>query len=256
MSDDDKLSRAQMALDGELDAIHQLDFDEALAQSPELAAEYAKLRALRETLRAHAPREAAPAGLRASIEALVAPTAVEPAPTPAARAAARPPRVRVAWGSMAAAMVGVAALAGYWAGGRSDDMTTTALVAGYQRAALSGQQVDVVSSDRHTVKPWFTTHAPLGALVLDLVAEGYPLIGGRLDVVDGKPVPTLVYRRGGHIIAVSEFPLSAADSGPSVLAGFHIKRWRDGERAYVAVSDIEVAELDAFVAEFVKNATP
>ena len=107
-------------------------------------------------------------------------------------------------------MVGVAALAGYWAGGRGDDMTTTALVAGYQRAALSGQQVDVASSDRHTVKPWFTTHAPLGALVLDLVAEGYPLIGGRLDVVDGKPVPTLVYRRGGHIIAVSEFPSSAA----------------------------------------------
>jgi anti-sigma factor RsiW len=250
MSDDDKLLRAQMALDGELDAVHQLDFDQALAQSPELAAEYAKLRALRETIRAHAPRDAAPAALRASIEALAAPTAT------AARAAATPPRVRVAWGSMAAAMVAVAALAGYWAGGRSDDMTTTALVAGYQRAALSGQQVDVVSEDRHTVKPWFTAHAPLGALVLDLASQGYPLIGGRLDVVGGKPVPTLVYRRGGHIIAVSEFPLSATDSGPSVVDGFHIKRWRDSERAYVAVSDIEVAELDAFVAEFVKNATP
>jgi anti-sigma factor RsiW len=252
MSDDDKILRAQMALDGELDAVHQLAFDQALAQSPELAADYDKLRALRDTIRAHAPREEAPAGLRASIEALAAPTAMEPA----ARAGATPPRVRVAWGSIAAALVAVAALAGYWAGGRSDDMTTTALVAGYQRASLSGQQVDVASSDRHTVKPWFTTHAPLGALVLDLVSQGYPLIGGRLDVVGGKPVPTLVYRRGGHIIAVSEFPLSAADSGPSVVDGYHIKRWRDRERAYVAVSDIEVAELDAFVAEFVKNATP
>ena len=78
-------------------------------------------------------------------------------------------------------MVGVAALAGYWAGGRNDDMTTTALIAGYQRAALSGQQVDVVSEDRHTVKPWFTAHAPLGALVLALVEIDQPAIGHLID---------------------------------------------------------------------------
>jgi anti-sigma factor RsiW len=251
MSEDDNTRRAQMALDGELDAVHQFAFDEALAQSPELAAEYARLQALRETIRAHAPREAAPERLRARIEALAAaaPEAAAPASRPLP-----PARVRVAWGSIAAAFVAVAALAGYWAGGRSDDPTMTALVAGYQRAELSGQQVDVASSDRHTVKPWFTTHAPLGALVLDLVADGYPLIGGRLDIVAGKPVPTLVYRRGGHIIAVSEFPLSTAESGPTVFEGYHIRRWRDRERAYVAVSDIEAEELDAFVAEFVKKA--
>ena len=247
MSDD--TTRAQMALDGELDAVHQLAFDEALAQSPELAAEYERLRALRDAVRTHAPREAAPARLRAALEALAAPEAAVPTV-----AKPRPARIPVAWGSIAAGFVAVAALAGYWAGGRGDDPTLTALVAGYQRAELSGQQVDVASSDRHTVKPWFTTHAPLGALVLDLVADGYPLIGGRLDIVAGKPVPTLVYRRGGHIIAVSEFPLAAAESGPNAVDGYHVRRWRDGERAYVAVSDIEAEELDAFVADFVKKA--
>ncbi len=245
MSDDAFSLRAHMALDGELDAVHQLAFDEALAGSPELAAEYARLRALRETIRAHAPREAAPQRLRAQIEALAAP---RPAPSIA--------RGRVTWGAMAAGLAAAAALAGYWAGARHGDPTLAALVAGYQRAELSGQPVDVASSDRHTVKPWLATHAPLGSLALDLASDGFPLIGGRIEIVGGRPVPTLVYRRGGHLIAVSEFPLSDAQAGPSTLDGFHVARWSDRERAYVAVSDIEADELSAFVALFVKNTPP
>jgi anti-sigma factor RsiW len=245
MSDDASSLRAHMALDGELDAAHQLAFDEALARSPELAAEYARLRALRETIRAHAPRGAAPQRLRARIEALAA-----PAPAPAVW------RGRVTWGALAASLAVASALGGYWAGAPHGDPTLAALVAGYQRAELSGQPVDVASSDRHTVKPWLAAHAPLGSLALDLAADGFPLIGGRIEIVEGKPVPTLVYRRGGHLISVSEFPLADSQAGPSTLDGFHVARWRDRERAYIAVSDIEEAELSAFVALFVKNTPP
>ncbi len=240
MSDESFTLRAHMALDGELDAANQLAFDDALARSPELAAEYARLLALRETIRAHAPREAAPERLRAEIAALAA-------PAPAIS------RGRATWGALAASLGVAAALAGYWAGSRRGDPDVAALVAGYQRAALSGQPIDVASSDRHTVKPWLAAHAPLGALVPDLSAEGYPLIGGRIEIVGGRPVPTLVYRRGGHLIAVSEFPLSQPDGGPTTLDGYHVARWRDRERAYVAVSDIEAGELSAFITAFVKN---
>jgi anti-sigma factor RsiW len=243
MSDDASSLRAQMALDGELDAAHQLAFDEALMRSPELAAQYAQLRALSQSIRAHAPREPAPQRLRARIEALAAPGAA-------------PSRLRPTWAAIAAGLAVAAALAGYWLGSLRSDPDVAELVAGYQRAALSGVPVDVASSDRHTVKPWLAAHAPLGALALDLAPDGYPLIGGRIEIVAGRPVPTLVYRRGGHLIAVSELPLSESQEGPTTLDGYHIARWRDHERAYVAVSDIETDELSAFVTEFVKKSPP
>ena len=154
---------------------------------------------------------------------------------------------------MAAGLALVAALGGYTAGRSGGDPTTAALVAGYQRAALSGQPVDVASSDRHTVKPWLAARAPFGALAPDLAEDGFPLLGGRIDVLDRRPIPTLVYRRREHLISVSELPLADGGGGTSALDGYHVERWRDAERAYVAVSDIDAAELAAFTAAFRKK---
>lgn len=198
--------------------------------------------ALRRAIRDHAPREAAPERLKARIEALAA-----PAPAVSRKA--------TAMAAMAAGLAVAAALAGYQAGRGTKDPDLAALVAGYQRAALSGQPIDVASSDRHTVKPWLTARAPLGALVLDLAEDGYPLIGGRIDVVDRRPVPTLVYRRREHLISVSELPLSQAAGGATALEGYHVERWRDGERAYIAISDIDASELAAFAELFRKRAS-
>jgi anti-sigma factor RsiW len=231
-----------MALDGELDAANTLAFEEELAKSPELAAEYARLLALRSAIREHAPREAAPERLRSRIEALAA-------PAPVVR--------RAPWAAMAAALALAAALAGFWAGRATGggESAVAALVAGYQRAALSDQPIDVASSDRHTVKPWLAAHAPLGAAAPDLAKDGYPLVGGRIDILDRRAVPTLVYRAGKHLISVSELPLSQGGGGATTLDGYHVERWRDTERAYVAVSDIEAPELAAFAASFRKRAS-
>ncbi len=248
MSEDSLPTRAQLALDGELDAANQLAFERELAGSPELAAEYARLLALRETLRRHAPREAAPDRLRARIEALAAPAAPVRAPAVS--------RARAAMAAMAAGLAVVSAFAGYQAGRTTGNPELAALVAGYQRAALSGQEVDIVSSDRHTVKPWLATRAPLGAQAPDLADKGYPLLGGRIEIVDRRPVPTLVYRRREHVISVSELALSEAGGGATTVDGYHVERWSDGERAYVAVSDIDAPELAAFVEIFRKQATP
>jgi anti-sigma factor RsiW len=226
-----------MALDGELDASALLAYQRDLRRDADLAGEHARLLALREAIRAHAPREAAPEGLRARIEALAAP--------------ARPVR-RAPW-ALAAGLAGALALGGALVALRAtsgSDARLDAIVAGYQRASLSGQPFDVASSDRHTVKPWLTARAPLGALVLDLADEGYPLAGGRIDVVDGRPAPTIVFRRREHFIAVTELPLAEAAEGPATREGYHIARWRDAERAYVAVSDIDSEALSDFVARF------
>ena len=142
--------------------------------------------------------------------AVQAPPALDPREAcnePAARPAAR---WRALGPALAASLALVAALGGYMAGRAGDDPELADLVAGYQRAALAGQPIDVASSDRHTVKPWLATRAPIGARVVDLAAEGFPLLGGRIDVVEGRPVPTLVYRRREHLISVSELPLAQA----------------------------------------------
>jgi anti-sigma factor RsiW len=229
--------RAQLAIDGELDAARLIAYERDLALKPELAAEHARLLALSEAIRAHAPREAAPESLRARIEAMAAP----------ARPARRAPW-SIAAGLAFAVALGAGLLALRASSGR--DATLDALVAGYQRAALAGQPFDVASSDRHTVKPWLTARAPLGALVLDLADVGYPLAGGRIDLIDGRPAPTLVYRRREHFISVTELPLSQAGGDGATREGYHILRWRDGERAYVAISDIDSDELAGFVGYF------
>ena len=128
------------------------------------------------------------------------------------------------------------------------------MVADFARAELSDRPFDVASSDRHTVKPWLVAHAPLGVEVADLADKGYPLAGGRIAVVGATPVPTLVYQRREHWIALTELPLSLGDGAlearEGTLDGFHLVRWADRERAYVAVSDIDADELSAFAAAF------
>ena len=249
MTDDDKpFERAQRAYDGELDAQNFAAFERDRARDPELAAAQADLAALGAALRAHAPREAASAALRARLEAMSA---------PAPRRfwlGGRRPGLREA---TAAAIGAAAALAAVSLWRPPDPTTLATLAAGYQRAALSGQPYDVASSDRHTVKPWLTARAPLGVVAPDLADAGFTLAGGRLDIVDRRPAPTLVYRIREHLIAVTELPLDAGiGEGATSTDGYHVERWRDAERAYVAMSDLDAGDLAAFAAKFRERARP
>src|SRR5260370_7950204 len=99
------------------------------------------------------------------------------------------------WGAMAASLI-VAVSIG-WLGGSmvgQGGQETDELIAGYIRVAMSEHNVDVASSDRHTVKPWFAGRIDYSPPVHDLTQEGFPLVGGRLDVIDGRKVAVLVYR--------------------------------------------------------------
>ena len=130
-------------------------------------------------------------------------------------------------------------------GGRESD----ALVASYLRVAMAEHTVDVASSDRHTVKPWYAGRIDYAPPVVDLTAQGFPLLGGRLDVVDGRKVAVLVYRRNQHKLALSLWPASSsANSPPSVTQrdGFALAEWRHGGFELRAVSDLSPADMASF----------
>ncbi len=239
------------ALDGELDALGMLEIEAKLAADPALAKEYAGLRALRDAIKAHAPQEPAPESLRARIMSMT--QAVEAAPPPRRMRPLDAP-VRALAASL---ILGIALGAGGYGllvSRQADDEVERAIVAGYVRGRLSGQPVDVATSDRHTVKPWLAGKIASPTTVVDLAADGFPLAGGRIDVIGATPAPTLVYRRREHQIAVTETPAPGGEVSSTprreTRDGYSLLRWIDGERLYTAISDLPPAELDTFAAAF------
>ncbi len=128
-----------------------------------------------------------------------------------------------------------------------DDLLADAVVVNHIRSLQGNHAVDVASSDQHTVKPWFNGKLDYAAPVRDLTAEGFPLIGGRLDYFDGRPVAVLVYRHNLHTINVFVLPAGndSRAAGPRALnrRGFAIERWLKDGMAYWAVSDADAATL-------------
>lgn len=200
---------------------------------------------LGELLRAHATRHRAGPALEAGIRAEIAlQSAAAPRPP-------RPARWRwPAWGLAAAgfacgmlATLAVVLFAGH--GGGTGGLENE-LVASHIRALMPGHLTDVASTDQHTVKPWFQGRLDYSPPVRDLAADGFPLVGGRLDYVAGRPVAALVYRRRQHFINVFVWP-AAADTRAELAEhqGYHVLHWRAQGMQYWAVSDVNAEDLRA-----------
>ena len=127
-----------------------------------------------------------------------------------------------------------------------------AVVAGHIRALMAPHPADVASTERHTVKPWFNGRVAEAPHVADLANAEFPLIGGRVDVVGGRPVPTLVYGRRKHIISLTAVPTAAKTSAPivSVDNGYNIVQWVTNGISYWAVSDVSASDLGEFARLF------
>lgn len=132
------------------------------------------------------------------------------------------------------------------------------VLASHVRAQLAGHPEDVASTDRHTVKPWFAGHLDYSPPVVDLAAQGFPLRGGRLDYVGGRPVAALVYQAGNHLVSVFVWPAdggvvaigAAPPAGAAAVSsrrGFQQLRWMQAGMAWWAVSDVAADRLDALV---------
>jgi anti-sigma factor RsiW len=130
------------------------------------------------------------------------------------------------------------------------DAVAQEVVNSHVRAMMGEHLFDVRSTDQHTVKPWFLGKLDFSPPVTDLAQAGFPLTGGRLDYVAGRPVAALVYARGQHTINVfvwSEASDVVRSPDARAIRGFHVRHWTHGGMSYWAVSDVNDADLDQFV---------
>jgi anti-sigma factor RsiW len=229
--------------DGELDLVRQLEIDEHLTTCTTCAQQERQLKSLRETLSSPSLYYAAPAGLRASLQLS----------TPASA-----PERRRSWRQLTAMAAGILLLIGVTLTGilvlrarnAVDGGLENWIVAAHARSLQVNHLTDVVSTDRHTVKPWFQNKLDFSPQVPDLSAQGFTLSGGRLDYLADRPVAALVYQRGKHAINVFTWP--ATNDGEQPVRnfsrqGFHIRVWQRSGMVYWAISDLNDAELDQFV---------
>lgn len=242
-SDDNSILLVHAYLDGELDAANALAIAQRMSTEPALAAEGERVKALKRLIHERLPRELAPPGLHARIEASVG--------------GLRRPRTQPSWRALAAsiALTAMVASSSTWimVGSQPKNTVADSLVSDHIRALMAPQPTDVVSSDRHTVKPWFNGRIPESPRVVDLAKMDFPLVGGRLDVIGQTPVPTLVYRHEKHLISLTEMP---ADSHielartPRTINGYNLVHWTENGVSYWAISDLAATKLEEFAQLF------
>jgi anti-sigma factor RsiW len=205
---------------------------------------------------AEAGREPMPKALALRLRANLAREAEKTAPVLVAPAVVMPTRRRVPFAARAllrqAAVVAAAcvlsALATWWILGALGETSRLEqeVLAAHVRALLQDSPIQVASTDAHTVKPWFSGRVDFAPDVKDLAAEGFPLIGGRLDYVGGRRVGAVVYRRRLHTINVFMWPsTSPGDAAPRLVTrnGYNLLGWSRGGVAYWAVSDLNAGDL-------------
>ena len=236
-----------MYLDGELAADEADAMRAHLASCRECAMEHERRLALSNLLRGGLVRRRAPDVLVARIRSQLA----------GEDAAAHQPHGRTRTRLLAAGLL-IAALSGgatsLIAHREQGPSTGEQVLASHIRSLMPGHLTDVLSTQQHTVKPWFNGRVDLSPAVPNLDKAGFPLIGGRADYVRGRVVPVVVYGRRQHMINVYAWPSSSAGgSPPDDLSrnGYHFVTWRSGGIEYWAVSDLNAAELHTFVAMFV-----
>ena len=237
-------------LDGELDAGHARDVEAHVAQCSGCAEKLTAFRAMRGVMATANLKEAAPASLRSRIEAAL------PSPAPrvtGSQKIARPSR-RMFFGGFAAgaALSAAAAASLFLAVVRNDQEQTIAdeVVSAHIRSLQAGHLMDVETSDQHTVKPWFDGKVDVAPPVLDLTAEGFTLLGGRLDYIGGAPVASVVYRRRKHIInlfVARRLGREHAFVTANTVQGYNVRHWSDQGLDFWAVSDLDGEELGEFV---------
>ena len=230
-------------IDGELDAGHAREVEEHIAGCPACAAELAAYREMSKTIAAADLRYAAPPLLRKRIEA-----ALPKEQMPNRRAVLR----GFAMGSAVSAIAATGLVAIVL---RNDDAQRieSEIVSAHLRSLQAGHLTDVISTDQHTVKPWFNGKIDVAPPVVDLTAQGFTLIGGRLDYVDARAIGAIVYRRRAHVINLFVAQTASTERRAAKLdtiQGFNIRRWSDRGLNYWAVSDLAADELAEFGEKF------
>lgn len=239
-------------LDQELDLASVVAFDQHLPSCAACKKIFDQQSKLRLAVRQHVEYFAASGSLADRIRTQIH------RPTPVSPAKADKPR----WdwlhfgewekfGAVAAATAGVTWVAALQLNGPSQDaLMMEQVIAGYGRSVLTNHVTDVATSDQHTVKPWLSSKLPFSPAVTDLTTAGFPLIGGRLDLLDNRPVAALVYGHRQHLINLFVWPDQKPDRTTpmqtSSLHGYNLLHWTDAGMKYWAISDLSPADIKIF----------
>jgi anti-sigma factor RsiW len=232
-------------LDGELDAKNEMEVRQHLAGCAGCMQRYRSLEALRAGMKRSGLRHEMPAWLGARIAREFASAGVSAAPAPS--------RTRwLLWAGWPVAAAASALLLVSFFQQRAN--FGNEIVAVHVRSLLASHLNDVMSSDHHTVKPWFAGKLDFAPPVLELSAQGFDLEGGRLEYLDHQNAAALVYRRHGHVInLLVRLPSAGNTSLPraSVRAGYSLRSWQGNGLEFIAISDCEPRELEAFEQAYV-----
>ena len=253
-------------LDGELDPVTSQAIEQHLRDCRNCEQKYMANRALVNAIGSAMPYYKAPTGLRERIqsslrEEIAEQSARAVAPDARPQSATKQPERRSIlfgtswnWLALAAAIVFAAIIAWNLLLGlqRSDaeQFLATQLIASHVRSLMANHLADVASSDQHTVKPWLDAKLDFAPPVVDLTNAGFPLIGGRLDYLDNRPVAALIYQRRKHFINLFVWPASDVSRRTSAKEishqGYHLLHWVEGDFNYWAVSDVNKEDLQNF----------
>ena len=239
----DRASLIQADLDGELDPAASMALAAHVKTCPTCTELQAALAALSVQVRAETPYFPAPASLHQSVRtALLAAEATARAP--------RPARLRLAWlrpatGWSFAAGALAAGLAAFMLRPAPGESILPGVMAAHVRATQPGHLLDVLSEDRHTVKPWFEGRLDFAPPVLSFPEQGFVLAGGRLDYLAGRPVAALVYRHDKHAVNLFVWPGTAIQA-QGAENGFAWVRWSRDGMVFWAVSDLSASDMAAF----------
>jgi anti-sigma factor RsiW len=241
-------------LDAELPPEQRRWWEEHIGRCAACREELTRMRALGVSLRTHLPPREPSSAFREDLRRLLR---SEPAAAP---------RAKTAWPQWGAALAaGLVFAVGFGVGqgtgrDRTGDPIVAQVVAGHVRSLEVDHLVDVASSEHHVVKPWFAGKLDFSPPVPDLAADGFPLLGGRIDYLGGRQVAALVYQRGPHRINLLLWPGAVSercDRGPVVTRqGFNLAHGRAAGMEFWAVSDLNRQELEMFVTRWQRGAAP
>jgi len=231
-------------MDDELDLMSNLRIEEHLQACPTCARDYRNQQALRDAMSDGSLYFNAPANLQKRVRSVV-------------REANKGERGQGAWSwrwlavvaSLAFFAIIIGVLVFMQSGSASDDLLAQEVVSSHVRSLMANHLTDVPSSDQHTVKPWFDGKLDYSPTVTDLAAQGFPLVGGRLDYLGNRAVAALVYQRRQHFINLFIWPAAGDANGRNKMAvrqGYNLIHWNRAGMTYWAVSDLNISELQEF----------
>jgi anti-sigma factor RsiW len=236
-------------LDGELDLADDLEVQRHIEECPRCAREYAALRAMRTRLKDDAFRFEAPAELKEKIRRALPAATISRSNGYQSRRGPWVQRsvrfaVPLAMGAVLALIIAPRTITP-----AINQQLAGEVVDSHVRSLMATHLMDVASTDQHTVKPWFNGKLDFSPPVNDFVKDGFPLVGGRLDYIEGRPVAALVYQHGKHVINVFMWPTTGTATSAERIEtehGYNVEQLTVAGMNCWVVSDLNQLELDKF----------